>query len=265
MALPTWNGWNIVTMPSYEFQSIDFVSTDTIGVFTSPYTNQMQVYDWQNSFLSGTVTLPPQEAGDAAAWIGFLLACRGSMNVFELGDSSQTEPFGTPSGSPVVAAAPAAYSATTAYAVGNTVNYSGNTYICIAATTGNAPTDTTYWALDNQFHPSAFPYGLYTTGWGASANGLLLPGDYITIPSAPVNPGDETISRLYRITQPVNSDASGNATISIWPQIRETPAAAVAITTSNTRGLFRLAQNKVQWHKSYDTTMQASFAIVEAL
>lgn len=38
-----------------------------------------------------------------------------------------------------------AYSNTTAYVVDDIVTDSGNTYICIAATTGNAPTNATYW------------------------------------------------------------------------------------------------------------------------
>lgn len=38
-----------------------------------------------------------------------------------------------------------AYSAATAYEADDVVSYQGNSYVCIAATTGNAPTDTTKW------------------------------------------------------------------------------------------------------------------------
>lgn len=40
-----------------------------------------------------------------------------------------------------------AYSGTTAYLPGNQVTYLGSYYICIASTTGNAPTNVTYWQL----------------------------------------------------------------------------------------------------------------------
>jgi hypothetical protein len=39
-----------------------------------------------------------------------------------------------------------AYSATTTYAVGNKVNFNATLYVCIAATTGNAPTNTSFWS-----------------------------------------------------------------------------------------------------------------------
>jgi hypothetical protein len=39
-----------------------------------------------------------------------------------------------------------AYSATTTYAVGDRVNYNSVLYVCILASTGNAPTNTTYWS-----------------------------------------------------------------------------------------------------------------------
>lgn len=40
---------------------------------------------------------------------------------------------------------PAAYNGATAYAVGDLVSHSGANYYCVAATTGNAPPNTTYW------------------------------------------------------------------------------------------------------------------------
>ena len=42
---------------------------------------------------------------------------------------------------------PAAYSGATAYTVGSLVSYLGNNYYCILASTGNLPTNTTYWYL----------------------------------------------------------------------------------------------------------------------
>lgn len=40
-----------------------------------------------------------------------------------------------------------AYSGATAYTVNDVVTYNGQTYICILASTGNLPTNTTYWSV----------------------------------------------------------------------------------------------------------------------
>jgi hypothetical protein len=48
-------------------------------------------------------------------------------------------------GATLLAGSPTAYSSTTAYVVGDLVSSSGTNYYCIAATTGNAPPNATYW------------------------------------------------------------------------------------------------------------------------
>ena len=40
-----------------------------------------------------------------------------------------------------------AYNALTAYSTGDSVSYNGSSYVAIQATTGNLPTDTTYWQI----------------------------------------------------------------------------------------------------------------------
>lgn len=108
-------------------------------------------------------------------------------------------------------------------------------------------------------------YSLITNGWEPNTNDLLLAGDYISIVSAPVNAGDMSIPRLYSVTQPVSSDGSGNATLSIFPPIREIPANGTSINLSNTQGLFRLVNNQQKWNTSHNQTTSLSFSIVEAL
>jgi hypothetical protein len=46
-----------------------------------------------------------------------------------------------------------AYSGATAYSINDIVSYFGNLYICTAATTGNAPTNVSFWALAVQNQP----------------------------------------------------------------------------------------------------------------
>jgi hypothetical protein len=94
---------------------------------------------------------------------------------------------------------------------------------------------------------------LVTEGWTPSTFGLLLAGDYIQLGY-----------RLHQVCEPVNSDSGGNATISIWPSLRESPANGTALILTNTVGLFRLADNKRTWHSDYTSLTQISINAVEA-
>jgi hypothetical protein len=76
-------------------------------------------------------------------------------------------------------------------------------------------------------------YSLVTNGWEPSLGGLLLDGDDIQIGY-----------RRYTITQSASSDSSGNATLSIWPNLRDQPANGTAILVANCKGIFRLAQGQ---------------------
>ena len=72
-------------------------------------------------------------------------------------------------------------------------------------------------------------YILVTRGWTPSKYRLLLPGDLIQIGC-----------RVYKLRDQVNSDASGNADLSIWPNLRDQPADGTTIQCANCKGLFRL-------------------------
>jgi len=97
-------------------------------------------------------------------------------------------------------------------------------------------------------------YSLLTKGWTASAAGVLLPGDWLQIGY-----------RLYSNLAIVNADGSGGATLSIWPQLRESPADSDAIILNNTKGLFRLAANTRKFSEAANRTYGMQFEIREAL
>jgi hypothetical protein len=75
-------------------------------------------------------------------------------------------------------------------------------------------------------------YSLVTRGWAHSVTSNLLPGDNIQIGY-----------RLYKVLNPVNSDSSGDATLAIWPPLRDLPADGTTIQTRACKGLMRLKQN----------------------
>jgi hypothetical protein len=93
---------------------------------------------------------------------------------------------------------------------------------------------------------------LTTTGWTPGKVGLLMPGDYLQVGF-----------RLHRVLDIVTSDSSGNATISVWPSLREVPAASAPIILNNPVGLFRLATNKRTWSSDSSRLSRLSFTLME--
>ncbi|HEV2324564.1 MAG TPA: carbohydrate binding domain-containing protein [Terracidiphilus sp.] len=123
--------------------------------------------------------------------------------------------------------------------IGATASAYTRTYGALASTSGtqNLPMTT----------------ALYTKGWPASVSALMLPGDQFQVGY-----------RLHRVCEQVNSDGSGNATISVWPSLRETPPDGTPLTLNRPQGLFRLADNRrvIHWSPSQLTTV--SLKAIEA-
>lgn len=105
-------------------------------------------------------------------------------------------------------------------------------------------------------------FSLITAGWTPSQMGVLLPGDYLQLGF-----------RMYRCTAIVNSDGGGNATIPIWPSLRETPNGGGgsppifdSISLHNCQGLWRLKSNMRSWNLDVDGFYRGfTFEITEAL
>lgn len=96
---------------------------------------------------------------------------------------------------------------------------------------------------------------LLTDGWTASITNILKEGDYIQLGN-----------RLHRVLNNVTSDASGNATLDIFPRIRESPADNTVIITNSAQGTFRLAQNVVPvFNVGEEKLFEISFSAVEAI
>lgn len=98
---------------------------------------------------------------------------------------------------------------------------------------------------------------LITDGWTPSITGILKRGDKIQIGS-----------RLYAVmgTSDVDSDGSGNATIDIWPRLRESPADNDTVTTESPGGIFRLASTMTNlWGSDETQSYDVSFDAVEAI
>lgn len=94
---------------------------------------------------------------------------------------------------------------------------------------------------------------LVTRGWTANKPHALKAGQQFQVGY-----------RLYMACEDVPTDSSGNATIPVWPSIRETPADGTGITLVKPTGLFRLSMNRrgIQW--SPRQLVGLSFKCVEA-
>lgn len=78
---------------------------------------------------------------------------------------------------------------------------------------------------------------LNTKGWTPNTTNILRKSDYIQL-------GTGASSRLYRLLKDVDSDASGNAVLDIWPRLRVSPLDGDAVIVENTVGRFRLSSNR---------------------
>ena len=206
--MPTFNGWNIISLPTTPSApaTIDFTATDIVAQSISPFTGQQQVQDWQQGWLEASVSYPPLTHVQAQAWIAFLMGLRGQANVFQLGDPLAVAPQGSGAGTPLV----------------NGASQSG--------------------------------FSLNTKGWTAGASGILKPGDWLQVGY-----------RLYRNLGAANADGSGNATLSIWPSLRESPADGDALILNNTKGLWRLKTNARKWSETAARVYGLQIDIREAL
>jgi hypothetical protein len=99
---------------------------------------------------------------------------------------------------------------------------------------------------------------LDTDGWTPDTTGILKAGDYIQI-------GSGISSRLYKVLEDVNSDASGNATLTLWPNLRTSPADNASIVVNSPKGLFRLNSAQQSWDINEASIYGMTFGAREAL
>jgi hypothetical protein len=100
--------------------------------------------------------------------------------------------------------------------------------------------------------------GLLTDGWTANTTGILKAGDWIQL-------GSGSATRLYKVLDDVNSDSGGNASLTIWPNLRSSPADNAQITVLAPKGQWRLSSNDIQYSIDNASIYGITFACVEAL
>jgi hypothetical protein len=83
---------------------------------------------------------------------------------------------------------------------------------------------------------------------------VLLPGDWIQIGY-----------RAYRTIIAANADSAGKVALGIWPQIRESPNDGAVVVLTNTKVLWRLANNARKFSLTASRTYGMQFEIREAI
>ena len=99
---------------------------------------------------------------------------------------------------------------------------------------------------------------LVIDGATASQTGYLKAGDYIQI-------GSGSDQRLHMVVADADTDGSGDATLSIEPALRSSPADNASITVSSPKGVFRLSSNETQWDANAISVYGITFAVRESL
>lgn len=95
-------------------------------------------------------------------------------------------------------------------------------------------------------------------GLPTSATGYLKAGDYIQL-------GTGASSQLYKVLEDADTNASGEATLNIFPALRSSPGDGATVTVSNAKGVFRLASNEMAWDVNEALIYGITLGAVEAL
>lgn len=95
-------------------------------------------------------------------------------------------------------------------------------------------------------------------GCTANVTGWLKAGDYIQLGSA----GTAT---LHKVLADVDTNGSGQATLSLWPHIRSAPADNATVVVSDTVGRWRLASNESSWSVNEASIYGITFSAREAI
>lgn len=99
---------------------------------------------------------------------------------------------------------------------------------------------------------------LITDGWTINTNGIMLKGDYFQL-------GTGASSRLYMLTEDVNSNGSGEATLSFGPALRSSPSDDAPLVVTDAKGVFRLTENVFPWSVQPGKVWRFSFSAIEVV
>ena len=99
---------------------------------------------------------------------------------------------------------------------------------------------------------------LITDGWTPDTTNILKAGDYIQL-----NSGAD--AKLHKVLDDVDSNSSGEATLTLWPDLRSAPSDNAPIIVNNAKGVFRLSTNQADWDVNEASIYGMTFPARESL
>jgi hypothetical protein len=93
---------------------------------------------------------------------------------------------------------------------------------------------------------------------GFSAGATVKEGDWLQF-------GTGALTRLHQVVQDATANGSGQATIEIWPALRELQADNAQLISANAKGIWRLASNEREWTINVGQIFGLSLKAIEAL
>ena len=99
---------------------------------------------------------------------------------------------------------------------------------------------------------------LATRGWTPDALGVLLADDRFQL-------GAAATTRLHKALLDVDADATGRATLEIWPSLRESPTDGAPLVVQDAKGLFALTGIDHSTVRSDRNLVQTTLSLKERL
>jgi hypothetical protein len=95
-------------------------------------------------------------------------------------------------------------------------------------------------------------------GCTANVTGWLKAGDYVQLGAA----GTAT---LHKVLADVNTNASGETTLSLWPHVRSAPLDGATVVVTDAVGRWRLSSNESSWSINEASIYGITFSAMEAI
>jgi hypothetical protein len=99
---------------------------------------------------------------------------------------------------------------------------------------------------------------LATNGWTPNVTNILRAGDWVQL-------GTGSATRLYKVLDDVNSNASGEATLTLFPDLRQSPNNDDTLFLNAPKGQWRLSTNDIDYTIQTGQFYGITLACMEAL
>lgn len=239
---------------------VEWSPMSAVAMFASPFTFSEQIQEHQGQLLRARVEYPSMDDEVAEDWIAAILSLKGMRGTFLFGDSIRKTPRGVAGGTPLVKGADQTgevlltdgWPALTANVLkkGDWIQLGGAAQVPFLGTptwlTDLFVSESTFNTIKISFSDPCPPGGGFIH-WrmGSLADHQEVDEGAISVTithSLALGP-----ARIYRCLKNIDTDASGNATLEIWPRLRSAPADNEPLVLNDTKGTFRLASNDHGW------------------